>query len=80
MSVFVCVCVFIPVVYVCANSPALFIMVSPVMAAKLTMCFGGVGVGGSNALLDKSAAGRRWVLSTPIHLSRDLFPGEGSSR
>lgn len=70
------VCVFMPVVYVCANSPALFIIVSPVMAAKLTMCFRG----GSDALLDKSAAGRRWVLSTPIHLSRDLFPGEGSSR
>lgn len=48
------------------EQPSLFIKMSPVMAAKLTMCFG------EQSWLDKSLRGRRSVWSTPIHLYRDL--------
>lgn len=48
------------------EQPSLFIKMSPVMAAKLTMCFG------EQSWLDKSLRGRRCVWSTPIHLYSDL--------
>lgn len=48
------------------EQPSLFIKMSPVMAGKLTMCFG------EQSWLDKSLFGRRCVWSTPIHLYHDL--------
>lgn len=48
------------------EQPSLFITMSPVMAAKLTMCFR------ERSWLDKSLCGRRCVLSTPNHLYCDL--------
>lgn len=63
MRVFVCVYAY----GLCMREqPSLFIKMSPVMAAKLTMCFG------EQSWLDKSLRGRRCVWSTPIHLYTDL--------
>lgn len=77
MSVSLCVCLrlFVCVYAYCLcmrEQPSLFIMMSPVMAAKLTMCFV------EQSWLDKSLCGRRCVLSTPIHLYSDLSPVEDS--
>lgn len=69
VSVCLCMCVFVCVYAyrLCMREqPSLFIKKSPVMAAKLTMCFG------EQSWLDKSLCGRRCVWSTPIHLYCDL--------
>lgn len=69
VSLCVCTCVFVCVYAHCLcmrEQPSLFIKMSPVMAAKLTMCFG------EQSWLDKSLCGRRCVWSTPIHLYCDL--------
>ena len=69
MSAALCARVFVCVYAYCLcmrEQPRRFIKMSPVMAAKLTMCFG------EKSWLDKSLCGRRCVWSTPIHLYGDL--------
>lgn len=62
-----CPCLCVYAYWLCMREqPSLFIMMSPVMAAKLTMCFR------ERSWLDKSLCGRRCVLSTPNHLYCDL--------
>lgn len=65
-SVYVmCMCVYAYCLCMREQS-SLFIKMSPVMAAKLTMCFR------EQSWPDKSLCGRRCVWSTPIHLYYDL--------